>query len=155
MSLAAARASLEHYLTPEGYARCAELGTQLADRIDRIVARYDLPWCAHRLHARSGFCLAREWPRTADEAFLSIDREFIDSRRTFMANRGVWDAIWSAGPCVSFAHESRHVDRYLDVLDEYFAQVVQSNRGSVPRQMKRPAGAGLLLLAGGLGFEPR
>ena len=82
------------------------------------------PWRAHRLHGRSGYCLEREWPRTGEDAFRSLDRGFIDSRRTFMANRGVWDAVWSAGPCVSFAHAAPHVDRYLEVLDEYLREVV-------------------------------
>jgi glutamate-1-semialdehyde aminotransferase len=124
VALAAARAALEHCLTPAGYARCAGLGARLADGIDRAIGKHRLPWRAHRLHARSGFCLAPEFPRTAEEAFRSVDREFIDSRRTFMANRGVWDAIWSAGPCVSFAHEPRHIDRYLEVLGEYLDEVV-------------------------------
>ena len=124
VALAAARAALEHYLTPEGYSRCAELGRRLADGIDRIIAGHQLPWRAHRLHGRSGFCLEREFPRTGEDAFRSLDRGFIDSRRTFMANRGVWDAVWSAGPCVSFAHEARHVDRYLEVLGDYLREVV-------------------------------
>jgi glutamate-1-semialdehyde aminotransferase len=124
LSLAAARAALEHYLTPEGYARCAALGSALADGIDRVVAKHGLPWRAHRLFARSGYCLFPEWPRTADEAHASIDREFIDSRRLYLANRGYWDAIWSAGPCVSFAHERGHVDGYLQVVEEYFEEVV-------------------------------
>ena len=34
-----------------------------------------------------------------------------------MANRGVWDAIASAGPAVSFAHDAADVDEYLGVLD--------------------------------------
>jgi glutamate-1-semialdehyde 2,1-aminomutase len=124
LSLAATRAALEHYLTPEGYARGAALGTRLADGIDRLIARHRLPWRAHRLHARSGFCLFPEWPRTGAEAYRSIDHEFVSSRRVFMANRGVWEAIWSAGPCVSFAHEPQHIDRYLEVLDEYLDEVV-------------------------------
>jgi glutamate-1-semialdehyde 2,1-aminomutase len=124
VALAAVRAALEHCLTPANYARCAELGEYLADGIERLIVRHRLPWRAHRLNARSGYCLFPEWPRTGAEAFRSIDREFIDSRRTFMANRGVWEAVWSAGPCVSFAHEPRHVDRYLAVLDEYLSEVV-------------------------------
>jgi glutamate-1-semialdehyde aminotransferase len=124
VALAAARAALEHCLTPANYARCAELGAFFADGIDRVIREHGLPWRAHRLHARTGFCLSPEWPRTAQEAFRSIDREFIDSRRTFMANRGIWEAIWSAGPCVSFAHEARHIDRYLEVLEEYLDEVV-------------------------------
>jgi glutamate-1-semialdehyde aminotransferase len=124
LSLAAARAALEHCLTPEGFARCAALGGELADGIDRVVARHGLPWRAHRLFARSGYCLFPAWPRNADEAHASIDREFVDSRRLYLANRGYWDAIWSAGPCVSFAHERRHVDGYLQAVDAYFGEVV-------------------------------
>jgi glutamate-1-semialdehyde 2,1-aminomutase len=30
-----------------------------------------------------------------------------------MANRGIWDAVASAGPQVSFAHTASDVDRYL------------------------------------------
>jgi glutamate-1-semialdehyde 2,1-aminomutase len=124
VALGAVRAALEDCLTPANYARCAELGTRLADGIDRLIAQHRLPWRAHRLNARSGYCLHPEWPRTGAEAYRSIDRDFIDSRRTFMATRGIWEAIWSAGPCVSFAHEPRHVDRYLEVLGEYLDEVV-------------------------------
>ena len=125
VSLAAARAALEHYLTPEGYARCAALGAAFADGIDRVVTSHALPWRAHRLHGRTGYCLFPEWPRDAAEAHASVDRDFIDSRRLYLANRGYWDAIWSAGPCVSFAHEQSHIDGYLDVLDEYLGEVVR------------------------------
>ncbi len=126
IALAAARAALERYLTPEGYERAARLGDRLADGIDRAAARHGLPWKAHRLNARSGYCLFPQWPRTAEEALASIDQEFIDSRRLFMANRGFWDAISSAGPCVSFAHEPAHIDGYLDVLDAYLAEAASA-----------------------------
>ncbi len=124
LSLAAAAAVLRAIQTPEGYERTAALGARLADGIEAAAARHGLPWRAHRLGGRSGYCLERELPRTAEEAERSIDFELIDTRRLHMANRGVWDAIASAGPAVSFAHDGDDVDEYLGALDGFLADVV-------------------------------
>lgn len=117
LSLAAARATLREIQTPEAYERAAALGTQLADGIEAAAARHALPWRAHRLGGRSGFCLEPELPRDARDAQRSLDVELIDARRLFMANRGVWDAIAGAGPAASFAHTPADVDEYLRVLE--------------------------------------
>jgi glutamate-1-semialdehyde 2,1-aminomutase len=123
LSLAAAVAVLRHIQTVEGYERTAALGAQLADGIEAAAARYGLPWRAHRLGGRSGYCLESQLPRNATEAERSIDAELVDTRRLHMANRGVWDAIASAGPAVSFAHAPADVDEYLDALDAFLADV--------------------------------
>jgi glutamate-1-semialdehyde 2,1-aminomutase len=124
LSLAAAVAVLREIQTPDGFERTAALGTQLADGIEAAAARHGLPWRAHRLGGRSGYCLEAELPRDAAEAERSIDFELIDTRRLHMANRGVWDAIASAGPAVSFAHEAGDVDEYLRALDAFLGDVV-------------------------------
>ena len=111
LSLAAAAATLRHIQTPDGFARTAALGARLADGIEATAARHGLPWRAHRLGGRSGCCLEPELPRDADEAERSLDHELIDARRLHMANRGVWDAIASAGPAASFAHASGRCGR--------------------------------------------
>ncbi|MGF1611690.1 MAG: aminotransferase class III-fold pyridoxal phosphate-dependent enzyme [Kiloniellales bacterium] len=122
LSLAAARAALEQVLTPAGYAHVQALGKQLADGIDALIARHGLPWKAHRLGGRSGFCLRPHWPRNAEEGGHSIDVAFIDARRVFMANRGVWEAIATAGPAASFAHTAGDIERYLDVLAAFLVE---------------------------------
>jgi glutamate-1-semialdehyde 2,1-aminomutase len=124
LSLAAAVAVLRAIQTPEGFERTAALGAQLADGIEAAAARYGLPWRAHRLGGRSGYCLEPDLPRNAAEAERSIDPELVDTRRLHMANRGVWDAIASAGPAVSFAHDADDVDEYLGALDAFLADVV-------------------------------
>jgi len=121
LSLAAARATLREIQTPEAYERAAALGTQLADGIEAAAARHALPWRAHRLGGRSGFCLEPELPRDARDAQRSLDVELIDARRLFMANRGVWDAIAGAGPAASFAHTAEDVGEYLGVLELFLA----------------------------------
>jgi glutamate-1-semialdehyde 2,1-aminomutase len=123
LSLAAARAALEQVLTREGYDKVRTLGTRLADGIDAEIAKHGLPWKAHRLGGRSGFCLRPDWPRNAEEGAASIDADFIDARRVFLANRGIWEAIASAGPAASFAHGEADIDRYLAVLAEFLDAV--------------------------------
>lgn len=124
LSLAAVVATLRHVQTPEAFERTAALGAELADGIEAAARTHGLPWRAHRLGGRSGYCLEPELPRNASEAERSLDVELIDTRRLYMANRGVWDAIASAGPAASFAHAADDVDEYLRVLEGFLAAVV-------------------------------
>jgi glutamate-1-semialdehyde 2,1-aminomutase len=123
LSLAAAVAVLRHVQTPAAFERTAQLGARLADGIEAAAARHGLPWRAHRLGGRSGYCLEPELPDNAADAGRSLDHELIDARRLHMANRGIWEAIASAGPAVSFEHDAGDVDEYLGVLDLFLADV--------------------------------
>jgi glutamate-1-semialdehyde 2,1-aminomutase len=125
LSLAAAVATLRHVQTPEAFERAAALGARLADGIEAAAGSHGLPWRAHRLGGRSGYCLEPELPRNASEAERSLDVELIDTRRLHMANRGVWDAIAGAGPAASFAHEEGDVDQYLRALETFLADVAR------------------------------
>lgn len=62
-------------------------------------------------------------PRNAEEAHLSLDALFDDTRRVYFANRGVWDAIATSGPHLGFAHGKCVVDDYLSVLDEFLDEL--------------------------------
>jgi len=124
ITMAAARAMLGEGATEDGYRRIERLGERLADGIDAIISRHGLPWRAFRYGPRSGFCLTREWPHTLAEALPSLDKTFADARRMFMANRGLWEAIASAGPQVSFAHSEVDIERYLEVAAEFVAEAV-------------------------------
>ena len=68
LSLAAAVAVLRHVQTPAAFERTAALGARLADGIEATAARHGLPWRAHRLGGRSGYCLEPELPRDAGDA---------------------------------------------------------------------------------------
>jgi glutamate-1-semialdehyde 2,1-aminomutase len=126
LSLAAVVATLTQIHTPAAFDRTATLGARLAGGIEAAAARHGLPWRAHRLGGRSGYCLEPELPQTAEDAQRSLDARLIDARRLFMANRGIWEAIASAGPAASFAHDETDVDAYLDVLDAFLDAVVRA-----------------------------
>ena len=123
LALAAARATLESLLRPEDYARVIRLGERLADGIEAAIAAAGLPWRAFRLGPRSGYCLAPELPRNGAQAKLSLDGDWINARRLFMANRGVWDAIQSAGPQASLVHVEADIDRYVALAGEFLGEI--------------------------------
>ncbi|MES1151127.1 MAG: aminotransferase class III-fold pyridoxal phosphate-dependent enzyme [Dongia sp.] len=125
VAVAAAKAALEEVLTQDGYRRVERLGRRLADGLDALFRRHGLDWKAFCLGPRSGYCLKPTFPRNAAEASESIDVEMIDARRVFMANRGIWDAVVSAGPQVSFAHDEADIARYLDAADEFLTAIVE------------------------------
>ena len=121
LSMAAARATLEQVLTEAGQARTARLGARLADGIAASIDRTGLPWSAHRLYCRSGVCYAPQAPRNALEASAAADFQLNRLHRLFLANRGIWEAISTAGPAVSLAATDADVDFYVTVFDELVA----------------------------------
>lgn len=123
LSMAAARAALEHVLTEANYDRVGRLGARMADGIDAICQDLRLPWRAFRLGPRSGLCLTPEWPRNYHEAKVSMDLDMLDARRAFMANRGYWDCIVSAGPQASFAHTEEEIDGYVQVMRAFLEEL--------------------------------
>jgi glutamate-1-semialdehyde 2,1-aminomutase len=125
IAVAAAKAALEDVLTPEGYARLDRFGNMLADGLETAFKKHGLDWRAFRFGPRSGYCLKPRFPTTAAEASESIDVEMIDARRVYMANRGIWDAVASAGPQVSFAHEAADITRYVTLADDFLGAIVR------------------------------
>jgi glutamate-1-semialdehyde aminotransferase len=124
LAVAVARVVLEEILTEAAYARVDALGARLADGLEAVFARYRLPWKAFRCGPRSGYCLEPTLPRTGDEGLRSVDFELIDARRVFMANRGIWDAVASAGPQASIAHTVADIDTYLAAAAQFLGQVM-------------------------------
>jgi glutamate-1-semialdehyde 2,1-aminomutase len=121
--MAASRAALEHVLTEEAYARTAALGALLADGIEERCRRRGLDWRAHRLLARSGYCHGKTLPRNAAEYHTAMRADVHHLMRVYFANRGVWEAIGSAGPTVSVAATHADIDHYLGCLDEFLGEM--------------------------------
>ena len=123
MALAVARAVLTEVLSESAYAENAELGNRLGDGLEAIFKQRGLDWRAPRIGGRSGWILGPDLPRSALEAAASLDPLFVATRRIFMANRGVWEAISTSGPAASFMHQEADIDRYLAVAEDFLAAV--------------------------------
>jgi glutamate-1-semialdehyde 2,1-aminomutase len=123
LSMAAARVTLTEILTDEAYEHAAALGARLADGIEAAVAAHGHEWRAHRLFNRSGYTHAAELPANAIEARATFDLGLFNLQRVYMANRGIWEAIDTAGPACGIETTEADVDRYLEVLDEFLGEV--------------------------------
>jgi glutamate-1-semialdehyde 2,1-aminomutase len=62
-------------------------------------------------------------PRNGAEAYRSIDADLIGARKLFMANRGIWDAMPTAGPQVSFVHTEAEIDVYIGHAGDFLNSV--------------------------------
>ena len=125
LSMAAARAVLTDVLTPEAYARAAALGAKLADGLDAAVDDAGLPWMIQRLGPRSGVNLSGRLPRDAAEADADEQPELNALLRLYLANRGVWEAISTAGPAMSVAATRDDVETYLAAFREFAGEVAR------------------------------
>jgi glutamate-1-semialdehyde 2,1-aminomutase len=130
LSLAAARVTLSEVLTDAAYEHAATLGARLADGIEAVAASNDLDWRAHRLFNRSGYTHAPELPSNAVEARATFKLDLYNTQRLYMANRGVWEAIDSAGPACGIQTTGADVDRYLEVLDSFLGETQTSTLAS-------------------------
>ena len=123
LSMAAARTTLEHVLTDEAYARANALGARLADGIEAAFAEAGLDWRAQRLFCRAGFNYGPTLPRTAAEARSMARPDVHKLLRLYMANRGVWESVITAGPTVSFAASAEDIEFYLKTFRAFVAEL--------------------------------
>ena len=127
LSVFAAKAALEKVLTPENYMRTEALGRRFATGLQSLFDELNLPWLAQHLGPRVGYCLSQTLPKNGKEAYKSIDVEWITLRKLFMANRGIWDSVATAGPQVSFAHTQAHIDEYLTTARSLLRELCSTN----------------------------
>lgn len=123
LQMTATKVTLDQVLTEDNHARVNKLGSLLADGIEDIVERLNLPWSAYRLYCRSGYHPATALPRNNIEMAAVHDPKLRNAIHVYLANRGVWEAIDSASPAVSFAATAPDINYYLARLEECLTEL--------------------------------
>ena len=123
LSMAAARAALLEVLTEDAYERTAQLGAHIADGMERLIDDAGLPWKVQRFYARSDVSFCGRLPRNAAEADADEQPELNRLQRLYLANRGVWEAIETAGPTMSVAAEQGDAELYLRAFGEFVGEL--------------------------------
>jgi glutamate-1-semialdehyde aminotransferase len=123
LSMAAARAVLMEVLTPAAYEHAAALGAELAEGLEAVVGEAGLPWKVQRLGPRSGISFSGRLAHNAAEADADEQPELNALLRLSLANRGVWEAISTAGPAMSVDATSDDVAAYVAAFAEFVADV--------------------------------
>ncbi len=125
LSMAAARVGLAEIFTTEAGQRVDELGQRLQTGLQREIDNVGLPWTIDRLGGRIQFRLTPEAPRNGAESYESLVLPLADARKVFLLNRGVWDAIATAGPSVSYAIDRADVDTYVNAAGDFFHELTR------------------------------
>ncbi|MFJ1969689.1 transaminase [Streptomyces sp. NPDC087903] len=89
LSVAAMRATLEHVLTDEAFARMAKLSERFEAGVRAGIDAHALPWSVSRLGARTEYRFADPAPRTGTESAAAADPELEDFLHLYLANRGI------------------------------------------------------------------
>ncbi|WP_316775862.1 transaminase [Streptomyces sasae] len=89
LSVAATRATLEHVLTDEAFARMDSLSARFETGVRTAVEAHALPWSVSRLGARTEYRFVSPAPRTGTESEAAADTELEDFLHLYLANRGI------------------------------------------------------------------
>lgn len=124
LSMAAARATLLEVWTEETHLRMQELAGALAAGMESAIRSHGRDWGVYQLGNRAGYRFAPTPPRNNQEAAKHDLPPVRHLQRVFMANRGVWDFGWWAGPAISAQTVAEHVDVYLGVFAEFIEELL-------------------------------
>jgi glutamate-1-semialdehyde 2,1-aminomutase len=122
LSLAAARATLEHVLTDDAYERTIPLAERFAADVDEVIAETALPWHVTRLGCRAEYRFQSRPPRTGAEAAAAIDPELERYMHLFALNRGVlltpFHNMALMSPATTIADVEAHREVFRGAVEE-------------------------------------
>jgi glutamate-1-semialdehyde 2,1-aminomutase len=123
LSLAVMRATLEHVLTDEAFARMVDLGARWADGVTGVIEVRGLPWTIQRIGARAEYWFTPTVPRTGGEAAAADDHELARFTHLFALNRGILLTPFHNMALMSPATAEEDVDAHTAVFDEMAAEL--------------------------------
>jgi glutamate-1-semialdehyde 2,1-aminomutase len=123
LSLAAARATLEHVLTDDAYAHMAATCDRYVAGVRAVFARHGAPWSIVALGARAEFHFTPEPPRTGADAHATIDPLLDDLIHAALLNRDVLLTPFHNMALMGPATTGADVDRVVGALDEVVGQI--------------------------------
>lgn len=121
LSLAAMRATLEHVLTDEAYARTIPLARRFADGVRSVIERRRLPWHVASLGCRAEYWFCERPPRNGSEAAAAVDPELDRYMHLAALNRGILLTPFHNMALFAPAATEADVDLHTRVFDETVA----------------------------------
>jgi glutamate-1-semialdehyde 2,1-aminomutase len=118
LSLAAVRATLEHVLTEEAFARMIALGEQFEQGVQAVIDERDLPWHVTRLGCRIEYLFRPERPVIGSDAAAGGDHLLDRLIHLYALNRGVLLTPFHNMALISPATTEADVDLHTEVFRE-------------------------------------
>jgi glutamate-1-semialdehyde 2,1-aminomutase len=126
LSLAAARATLEHVLTDAAFAQMEALARRFAAGVQSAFERHGAPWSVVRLGARAEYRFTPEPPRTGGASAAAADDALDEFFHLFLLNRGVLMTPFHNMALMCPATTEADVDRHSALFDEAVAEALSS-----------------------------
>ena len=118
LASAAMRATLEHVLTDDAYARTIPLAERFARGVEGVIAEECLPWIVKRLGCRVEYWFRPAPPRNGGEAAAATDPELERYMHLAALNRGIlltpFHNMALLAPAVTEADVDRHTEVFRD-----------------------------------------
>jgi len=130
LALAAMRATLEHVLTSEAYARTIPLTERFQTGVEGVIREFNLPWIVKRLGCRAEYWFRPMAPRDGAEAAAAADFELDRFMHLFALNRGILLTPFHNMALIAPDTTPADIDRHTDV----FRESVTALSGEEPRR---------------------
>lgn len=118
LSIAAMKATLQHVLTDEFYAKAIALQEKFTAGVEAVIAEFNLPWIVKRLGNRSEYWFRPTPPRNGGEAAAAIDHELDRYMHLFALNRGILMTPFHNMALISPETTQADVDHHTKVFRE-------------------------------------
>jgi glutamate-1-semialdehyde 2,1-aminomutase len=126
LSLAAARATLQHVLTGEAFERMIALTTRLTDGVRGLLDSRRLPWSVVQLGARSEVRFTAPPPVNGAESAAADDPDLDDYLHLYLHNRGVLLTPFHNMALTCPATTKDDVDLHTEVLAACLDELVEA-----------------------------
>ncbi len=123
LSLAAVRATLEHVLTEEAFARTIPLASRFAEGIEEVSDRHRLPWNVTQLGCRAEYRFEAQPARNGSQAHAAADPELERYLHLHALNRGVMLTPFHNMALISPQTSQADVDLHTKVFDQAVASL--------------------------------
>ncbi|HET7311623.1 MAG TPA: transaminase [Mycobacteriales bacterium] len=124
LSLTAARATLEHVLTPDAFAHMTTLAERFTAGVQETIDRHSLPWSVTRLGARAEYRFIAPAPRSGGESAAAAVPELDDLLHLYAANRGILMTPFHNMALMCPATTAADVDLHTEVFAAAVAELV-------------------------------
>jgi glutamate-1-semialdehyde 2,1-aminomutase len=124
LSLAAMRATLEHVLTEEAFARTIPLARRWAEGVQLVIDEYNLPWHVTQLGCRAEYWFIDRPPRNGGEAAARMDAELDRYMHLAALNRGILLTPVHNMALIAPSVTEASVDRHTEVFRESILQLL-------------------------------
>ncbi len=123
LSIAAMKATLEHVLTEDFYAKAIALQEYFTVGVEEVIREFELPWIVKRLGNRSEYWFRPNPPRNGGEAHAAIDTELDRYMHLFALNRGILMTPFHNMALISANTTRENVDYHTQVFREAVASL--------------------------------